>query len=116
MSVINNEHTLDSDLGEDIADKAIVASSQSESTALLLPGRIITHHPKAGLNAMVDVAGYLFSMLGKLKQLTSYRNLGRLQKELLQEINTFYEAIKSHGYNAEYIVVCRYILCDLMAS
>lgn len=120
MSVTHNEQTLDGELGEDIADNAIVPSSPSESTPLLLPGKIVSHHPKAGINAMVDVAGYLFSLLGKLKQLKSYRNPGRLQKELLQEINTFHEAIKAHGYNAEYIVVCRYVLCatfdDILAN
>lgn len=78
---------------------------------LLLPSRIVTHNPNAGLNLLADSAGHLFSILGKLKQLKSYRQLNKLQKELIQEINAFQEAIKNHGYNAEYIVICRYILC-----
>ena len=69
------------------------------------------HHPKAGLNPLVDTAGYLFSVIGKIKHLKSYRHLNKLQKELIQEINTFDEAIKTLGYQAEYLVVCRYVLC-----
>lgn len=80
------------------------------NTATLLPNRVVTHNPKAGLNPLVDAAGYLFSVLGKLKHIKSYRQLGKLQKELIQEINTFQETIKNHGYNAEYVVVCRYIM------
>lgn len=78
---------------------------------LFLPSRVVTHHPKAGLNLLVDSAGYLFTVLGKLKQLTSYRQLSKLQKELIQELNSFQETIKNLGYNAEYVVVCRYALC-----
>lgn len=80
-------------------------------SSLLLPSRIVTHNPNAGLNLLADSAGYLFSILGKLKQLKSYRQLTKLQKELIQEMNVFQEAIKHHGYNAEYIVICRYVFC-----
>ena len=90
------------------------------SSPLLLPSRIITHHPKAGVNPLVDATAYLFSVLGKLKHLPSYRQLNKLQKELIQEINTFQETIKHHGFNAEYIIICRYILCatfdDILAN
>jgi type VI secretion system protein ImpK len=111
MSVTYNEHTIDSELGDDIVDTSIVATRHTEITQLLLPSRIVTHHPKAGLNPLVDLTGYLFSLLGKLKPLKSYRNRSKLQKELIHEINVFYDAIKTHGYNAEYMIVCRYVLC-----
>jgi len=78
---------------------------------ILFPNRSGLHHPKAGLNPLVDAASYLFSLLGKLKSLKSYRHLNKLQKELIHEINVLQETIKQHNYNAEYIVVCRYILC-----
>lgn len=85
--------------------------SLSPPSPLLLESRIITHNPKAGLNPLADAAGYLFSVIGKLKQIKSYRQLSKLQKEIAQEINTFQETIKSHGYNSEYIIVCRYVIC-----
>lgn len=80
------------------------------SSPLLLSSRSITHAPKAGLNPLVDAAGYLFSVLGTLKQLKAYRQPSKLQKELIQEITQFQETVKNQGYNAEYIMVCRYLL------
>ena len=84
------------------------------------PIRIRAHHPKAGLNPLVDKAAYLFSVLGKLKYLSSYRQLSKLQKELIQEINTFQEAIKDQNYHSDYLMVCRYVLCatfdDIIAN
>lgn len=82
----------------------------TRSSQLLLTSQLVTHTPKAGLNPLVDAAGYLLSIAGKLKQLNAYRQLTTLQKELIQEVNTFQENITPH-YNAEYIVVCRFILC-----
>lgn len=90
-----------------------IATLQSFTAAsqLLLPSRIVTHNTKAGLNPLVDAAGYLFSVLGKLKNLKSYRRLNTLQQELIQEINSFQEAVKNNGYNVEYVIVCRYVIC-----
>ncbi len=86
----------------------------------VLSGRVNTHNPKAGLNPIVDAASYLFSVLGKLKNLSSYRQPAKLQKELIQEVTVFQETIQHHNYNAEYIVVCRYALCatfdDIIAN
>lgn len=88
--------------------------------SLVLQSNSAAHHPKAGVNLVVDAAGYLFSIIGKLKDLTSYRQLGKLQKELIQEVETFQASLQSHGYNAEYIIVTRYILCaaldDIIAN
>lgn len=83
------------------------------SAQLLLPSRIVSHNPKAGLNPIVDAAGYLFSIIGKLKAIKTYRQLNKLQAELIQEINLFHETVKNHGYSSEYIVVCRYVLCAI---
>ena len=84
------------------------------SAALLLPSRIVSHHPKAGLNPLVDAAGYIFSILGKLKHAKSYRQLNKLQTELVQEVNLFQETAKHHNYNSEYIIVCRYVVCAII--
>lgn len=90
------------------------------TSALLLPGRIVTHSVKAGLNPLVDAAGYLFSIIGKIKHLKSYRHLSKLQTELVQEINLFHDNVKNKNYNPEYLIVCRYVLCavadDIIAN
>lgn len=83
----------------------------NSTTPLILPSRSVSHNPNAGLNPIVDAAGYLFSVLGKLKQLKSYRQLSKLQTELIQEVNALHETISNQGYSAEYITVCKYILC-----
>lgn len=87
-----------------------LSSAQTQTLAAFLPGYHIIHHPRAGLNPVVDAASYLFSILGKLKQLRDYHQLHELQAELIQEINSFQDTIRNYGYNAEYIVVCRYII------
>jgi type VI secretion system protein ImpK len=87
-------------------------SAQSKSSSQLLsPIRSPGHHSSAGLNPIADAAGYILSVLGKLKNAATCPDLSQLQAELMQEINAFNEAGKNQGYNAEYIIVCRYILC-----
>lgn len=77
----------------------------------LLPGHIVIHHPKAGLNRLVDAASYLFSVIGKFKNVKHYHHFDKLQQKLIQEINTFVETIANQGYKAEYTIICRFILC-----
>ncbi|MDR3492504.1 MAG: type IVB secretion system protein IcmH/DotU [Gammaproteobacteria bacterium] len=86
-------------------------TAASTDNQLLLPHKFVTHSPKSGLNPLVDAAAYLFSLMGKLKLLKSYRHLSKLRNELTQEINLFQDAAKSLGYNSEYILVSRYALC-----
>lgn len=90
------------------------------ASSLLIAGKIVKHHPKAGLNPIVDAAGYLLSALGKLKHIPTYQQLAKLQKELIQEVNQFQETVKHLGYSTEYIVVCRYVICaafdDIIAN
>lgn len=81
------------------------------SSPFILPNRMISHHPKAGVNLIVDAASYLFSVMGKLKQFKSYKQLGKLQAELIQEINIFFDTIQNYKYGSECVVVCRYVLC-----
>lgn len=104
--ITNSEETI-----AETSTAAPVLSSDSSSQQLLLPSKFITHHPKAGLNPLVDAAAYLFSIMGKLKQIKSYRNLDKLHNELTQEIHVFQDAIKAQGYSSEYLLVSRYALC-----
>jgi len=87
---------------------------------VLLHNKFITHNEKSGLNPLVDAAAYLFSVIGKLKPLKFYRNLSKLHKELVAEINAFQEAAKAQNYSPEYILVSRYALCatldDIIAN
>jgi type VI secretion system protein ImpK len=79
---------------------------------LLNSNRSLKHHPKAGLNPAVDAASHLFSVIGKLKEIQTYRHLNRLQSELLHDVNTFQNTLASlQTYHTEFIIVCRYILC-----
>lgn len=91
--------------------EATKETSTSPVLANKLDIKFITHHPKSGLNPLLDSAAYLFSIMGKLKQLKSYRHLQKLHKELVTEINQFEEATKAKGYSSEYILVSRYALC-----
>ncbi len=93
-------------------DTPLISSAHFEAAnQLLTRGKFISHHPKAGVNPLVDSAAYLFSIIGRLKQIKSYRHLYKLHKELVAEINNFQDTAKSHGYSSEYILVSRYALC-----
>ncbi len=130
MITVSNEQLSDDKNGivnyhseESIQDEQSLAPaklSSDPSTQLLLSGKFITHTAKSGLNPLADAAAYLFSIMGKLKQLKSYRHLTKLRKELIEEINLFQDAAKSHSYSSEYILVSRYALCatldDIIAN
>lgn len=96
---------------ESSEDVSLVSSVHSEVSELLSRGKFISHHPKAGVNPLVDSAAYLFSLIGRLKQIRSLRHLNKLHKELVTEINTFQDVAKTYGYSSEYILVSRYALC-----
>lgn len=91
-----------------------VSLASETATQLLTRNKIIAHHPKAGINPLVDAAAYLFSIIGKLKQIKSYSHLHKLHDELVAEITAFEEAAKAHGYSSEYILVSRYSLCTTL--
>lgn len=88
-----------------------VVMAQESANPLLARNKFMVHHPKAGINPLVDAAAYLFSLIGKLKQLKFYRHLNKLHTELVNEINSFQDRAKAHGYSPEYILVSRYALC-----
>lgn len=86
----------------------------SEPTTDLLASSIhqfIAHHPKAGINPLADAAAYLFSIIGKLKQLQSHQSLEQLQTELIAEINRFQTTVSTKGYSADHVLASRYALC-----
>jgi type VI secretion system protein ImpK len=110
-TVINKTHLTPPEYHKEAEAPHASLAKKTSSDSLLLTNKFITHHPKAGLNPLVDAAAYLFSIIGKLKQLKSYRHLSKLQKELIQEINHFQETAKTQGYSSEYILVSRFALC-----
>lgn len=109
------EDDLEFDLGGQAemfeADADAILVNVKDYDESLLPNRPSSHSAKSGLNPLVDAASYLFSVLGKLKSIQNYKQLNKLQQELIQEINNFQETIKAHGANPEYAIVCRYIMC-----
>jgi type IV/VI secretion system ImpK/VasF family protein len=80
-------------------------------TQLLLSSTLAVHHPKAGLNPLVDAAACLFSIMGKLKNAHSSHELHKLHDDLMHEVQLFQDTAKSHGYGSEYILVSRYAVC-----
>lgn len=107
----NEKHLIDTSRPEEdgLSDQALATAKTTSQ--MVLPSKLVAHHPKAGLNPLVDAAAYLFSVMGKLKLIKSYRHLSKLHKELIQEINTFQDAAKSQSYSSEYILVSRYAIC-----
>ncbi len=99
-------------ISETSEDISFLSSVNSDVANQLLPrGKFISHNPQSGINPLVDSAAYLFSIIGRLKQIKSYRHLNKLHKELVNEINSFQDMAKSHGYSSEYILVSRYAIC-----
>ncbi len=125
-TIINEQEVNDSDAVPAISlseDEEIAVPEVSVANALthfnpttqqLLSSKIIIHTPEAGLNTLVDAAAYLFSIMGKLKHVKSYRRLDKLRDELKQEIENFQQnaaACHVEEYMAEYIPVACYALC-----
>lgn len=119
ISTIHNPSAKEDDLleADDTLDAKLPSSRPSniqnfnDNLQVLLPSKELTHQPEAGLNPLVDACGHLFSILSAVKQWETYRQLNKLQKDLIDEINQVQETIKNLGYNPEFILVCRYILC-----
>ncbi len=83
----------------------------TSTLAIPTESKAATHHPKAGLNPLADAASTLFTAIGKLKQIKSCKQWVKLQNELVQTVLLFQETITKLGYQPEYIVVCRYLMC-----
>jgi type VI secretion system protein ImpK len=103
---------------EDDFDEPSIATAITHfnpTTQLLLSSKLIPHTPDAGLNPLVDFAAYLFSLMGKLKHIKTYRNLSKLRDELIHEIGKFQENANAFFYNTEYVTeyipVACYAIC-----
>jgi type VI secretion system protein ImpK len=94
---------------------ATVLTHPNPTTQILLTTKPVLHTPEAGVNSLVDAAAYLFSIMGKLRHIKSYKSLGKLHQELVQEIKDFQETVQAYGYQAERLDECMlvstYILC-----
>ncbi len=117
MTVIEEEQVIAPAKEEEIDEPSIATAitHYNPTTQLLLSSKLIPHTPEAGLNPLVDSAAYLFSLMGKLKHIKSYRNLNKLRSELINEIENFQENAKAFCYNTEYVteyipVTC-YAIC-----
>lgn len=93
---------------------SIKVKRELSPSSTILPRRLLSTkvvHPKAaGLNPLVDEAAYLFTILGKLKQLAYHPSLQQLQTEILVEIDHFLKTSVCRGYSPEAMMICRYML------
>lgn len=101
---------------EDISLEGILPISTQGESILPTPSSATqdapaSHHPKAGLNPLADAASSLFTAIGHLKQIGTCRQRENLQRELIQTVVTFQETITQLGYQPEYVIVCRYVMC-----
>lgn len=106
MTITLNEHAST----EGILPAAAATDTNNPAWSLPTPGKQTTHHPKAGLNPLADAASALFTAIGNLKQ-TKTCQWATLQNELIQTVIAFQETITKLGYQPEYVIVCRYIMC-----
>lgn len=103
----------ESDTSEQSVRQAL--THPNPTTQQLLTSKPLIHRPESGLNPLVDAAAYLFSIMGKLKHIKSYKRLDKLHDELVREIKNFQETIEAYRhykeYLAEYIHISCYVLC-----
>ncbi len=128
MRVIQNKETSDHiaenraglsclDKGSDTDEPSITTAltHPNPTTQLLLTSKPLIHRADAGVNPLVDAAAYLFSIIGKLKRIKSYKSLKKLHAELMQEVENFQETVQTYNYEAsylaEYLPLSCYILC-----
>lgn len=121
MGVVNRQEVIErkdnSKEDTSLVEQSIVnaLTHTNPTKQLLLTSKPLFHRPEAGVNPLVDAAAYLFSIMGKLKHIKSYKNLARLHKELIEEIENFQETLRTYSYSmenlAEYIPISCYALC-----
>jgi type VI secretion system protein ImpK len=119
MIITHNQEALDEHTAPECLESEPSPPTESTKTLaspsiLRIDHQIAAHHPRAGVNPVVDAAGYLFTLISKWTATKDFNQLAKLRKELIQEVNTFEETITLHGYNEEYILVCRYVMCAVI--
>lgn len=93
------------------ATAEIITLTDAMNTQIFLPSKLLLHTPKSGLNPIVDAAGYFLSVIGELTYQSEREKILALQKELIDELETFNCRAQALGYPADYIAASRYILC-----
>jgi len=68
---------------------------------------IATH----GINGLIASASALFSLLSKLRELPSYKDIEGLKKGLVHEVKAFECAALNRGYTEQQIIIARYAIC-----
>lgn len=127
IGIINKEENNDVEAKEEKDSDpslALALTHPNPTTQLLLSCKPLIHRTESGLNPLVDAAAYLFSIMGKLKYLKSYKNLDQLHTELVEEIKNFQATIEPYHYHKdhldEYLPVSCYALCitldDIIAT
>lgn len=108
-STLENTNSLSLDTREPIHETRSLSNIVAPD--IQLSNNITRHTPKSGLNPIADAASHLFTLIGKLKSIHAHPALNKLQAELIEEMNFFYDTVKNHGYSTEYSLVCRYVMC-----
>ncbi|MBY0545159.1 MAG: type IVB secretion system protein IcmH/DotU [Gammaproteobacteria bacterium] len=104
----------------------LTISDQEENTAVALAAlpsvaksavAIQTYCPsktfiaRSGVNPLVACASALFSLIAKLRHTEDYADISQLRADLIHEIKAFECAAVGRHYNAEQIVMARYVIC-----
>ena len=110
-TVDSNPPPFDLSLAPHEVDPPFTLTTPGPNAQLLLQKPTALHANGAGVNPLVDAAAFIFSSLGQVRSLTNFLHLGKLQKELIADMNAFHDAAKAYGYSNEYILVARYALC-----
>ncbi|NNM59851.1 MAG: DotU family type IV/VI secretion system protein [Legionellales bacterium] len=102
-------------------DKDISTRSSTVSNALVLPKkndvlvysfcRSKTFIARSGVNPLVAAASALFSLISKLRHTEQYENSTNLRENLIYEVKAFECAALERHYQAEQIVLARYVIC-----
>jgi type VI secretion system protein ImpK len=67
-----------------------------------------------GINYLVDAAGTLLSLVGKLRGTTSNPDIDTLRLQVEQEVNTFERKARLGGADDKVVSTARYVLCALI--
>lgn len=87
----------------------------TKPSQVLYSSNIKFHTPEAGLNPLVDCAAYVFFLMGELQCRNEPHDLEQLRTELVDQIQTFQDAVRAcrytENYLSEYLPTATYALC-----
>ena len=67
-----------------------------------------------GRNVLIDAAGTLLSVVGRLRGTISHPDVDTLRQQVEQEVNAFEQAARIGGVDVEEVATARYLLCALI--